>query len=106
MAVRPMEDCTVKAGSETGGQDRGAVVPIFIEVRPPQIAYWKFLFESYEELAIVRTLDRERAIIVVLGLRDFLPHVHAIVAEACVRTGARQVPPPADLSGDWLLPEL
>jgi hypothetical protein len=82
------------------------VVPIFVRVAPEQIAYWKFLFESYEELAIVRTLDRKEAVIVVLAMADYLPHVRAVLAEACARTGATEVPPPTDLSGDWLLPAL
>lgn len=88
------------------GEKKGGVVPIFLEVAPEQIAYWKFLFESYEELAMVRTLDRKKALIVVLAVQDFLPHVRQIVEEACRRTNGQEVPPPQDLSGDWLLPEL
>ncbi|GIW43581.1 MAG: hypothetical protein KatS3mg077_0863 [Candidatus Binatia bacterium] len=81
-------------------------MPIFLEVAPEQIAYWKFLLESYEELGIVRTLDRKRAVIVVLAMRDYLTHVRAVVEEGCARTGAREIPAPSDLHGDWLLPEL
>ncbi len=88
------------------GEKKSRVVPIFLEVAPEHIAYWKFLFESYEELAVVRTLDRKKAVIVVLAMSDFLRHVRAITDEACRRTHAHEVAPPADLSGDWLLPEL
>ncbi len=86
--------------------EKSGVVPIFLEVAPEQIAYWKFLFESYQELAIVRTLDRKKAVIVVLAMQDFLPDVRRILEEACPYTGAREVAPPANLSGDWLLSEL
>ena len=47
------------------------VVPIFIEVAPTDIALLKFLFESYEGVAVVRTLDKRKAVIVALVSRDF-----------------------------------
>ncbi|MBM4299859.1 MAG: DUF4911 domain-containing protein, partial [Deltaproteobacteria bacterium] len=31
---------------------------IFLEIPPEHIAYVKFIFESYEEVGIIRTVDR------------------------------------------------
>lgn len=82
------------------------VVPIYLRVRPEEIAYIKFLFESYEEIAIVRTHDEREAIIVVLAMPDFWEAVQAVLAELHARTGCQEVPPPADATNDWLMREL
>ncbi len=54
------------------------VVPIYLSLPPREIAYVKFVFESYEGVAVVRTLDRRAATLVVLAVPDF---------EACAATG-------------------
>lgn len=101
-----MAPADVTHGDTHAPQFTAEVVPIFIAVHPEHIAYWKFLFEAYEEMAIVRTLDRQRAVIVVLAMRDFLEPARAVVAEAAARTAAQVVPAPDDWSGDWLLAAL
>ena len=47
------------------------VVPIYLRLPPREIAYVKFVFESYETVAVVRTLDRRAATLVVLVVPDF-----------------------------------
>jgi len=47
------------------------VVPIYLALPPREIAYVKFVFESYEGVAVVRTLDRHAAHVVVLVAPDF-----------------------------------
>ena len=81
------------------------VVPIYLALPPREIAYVKFLFESYEGVAVVRTLDRRAAHLVVLVAPDFEADaraaIRALVEEgACAETGA-----PAGFDGDWLGPE-
>ena len=83
-----------------------AICPVYVRVAPADIAYVKFLFESYEGVGIVRTVDRHAAIIVVLVVEDFLPDVHAILRElqgalVCAAVDA----PPID-PDDWLMREL
>ena len=39
---------------------------IYLELPSEQIAYVKFIFESYEDVGIIRTVDRKKAIIVLL----------------------------------------
>jgi uncharacterized protein DUF4911 len=78
------------------------VVPIYLSLPPREIAYVKFVFESYEGVAVVRTLDRRAATLVVLAAPDFETQARAVVADmvadgVCVETG-----PPADFDGDWL----
>jgi len=78
------------------------VVPIYLHLPPREIAYVKFLFESYEGVAVVRTLDRHAATLVVLVAPDFTAAVQAVV-DTLVAEGACEVTdPPADFDGDWL----
>lgn len=79
------------------------VEPIFLRLEPRDIALAKFLFESYEDVAIVRTLDRRAAIIVVLAASDFVAVARAITADLCSLVPCEVVPPPPDAGDDWLL---
>ena len=60
----------------TGQHD---VVEIKLRLSPADIAYVKFIFESYEGVAVVRTLDRHAADIVVLTVPDFVADARAIL---------------------------
>ncbi|MEI8359147.1 MAG: DUF4911 domain-containing protein [Deltaproteobacteria bacterium] len=63
---------------ETAGVDARA-----FRVWRRDIAFWKHLFESYEGVAILRTvakLDDERAIIALLATPDMAPEADAILA--------------------------
>jgi len=78
------------------------VVPVYLRLPAREIAYVKFLFESYEGIGLVRTIDRRTATLVALVVPDFLSAarmlIDALVAEGvCEETG-----PPADWDGDWL----
>jgi hypothetical protein len=77
--------------------------PIFLRVAPTDIALIKFLFESYEGVAIVRTVDRRAAVIVALVSRDFLAVARAILDDVRARVAIEEIPPPADAGEDWLL---
>ena len=78
------------------------VVPVYLRLAAQDIAYVKFLFESYEGIGLVRTIDRRTATLVALVVPDFLPAAQALIDTlvtegVCERTG-----PPADWNGDWL----
>lgn len=79
------------------------VVPFFLELEPPAIAMVKFLFESYEDLGIVRTLDRHRAVIVLLAAPDLVDDVEAILAELVAAAHVRRVAAPPAADEDWLM---
>jgi hypothetical protein len=77
--------------------------PIYLRVAPVDIALVKFLFESYEGVAIVRTVDRRAAIIVALVSRDFLAVARSILADLTTRIAIDEIPAPEGAGEDWLL---
>jgi hypothetical protein len=77
-----------------------------METIPEHIAYVKFIFESYEEVGIIRTVDRKKAIIVLLAMNDFLDTARAILESLKDDVPLREIPPPAHSSDDWLMAEL
>jgi hypothetical protein len=81
----------------------GDVDLIFLRLARPDVAMIKFIFESYEGVAVVRTLDRHAAVIVVMATRDF-GHVARDILESLRESVAiEEIPPPADLDEEWLL---
>jgi hypothetical protein len=81
------------------------VAEIFLHVRRADIAYIKFLIESYEGVGIVRTIDRHAAIIVLLAAPDFAATAHDIVAAIRQEIPCVEIPRPAAAATDWLLQE-
>ncbi|HEY7168490.1 MAG TPA: DUF4911 domain-containing protein [Candidatus Binatia bacterium] len=82
------------------------LVPIYLVTPPEHIAYVKFIFESYEEVGIIRTADRKKSIIVLLAMKDFLPVARAILEAIKSEVPLEEVPRPTDLSDDWLMAEI
>jgi uncharacterized protein DUF4911 len=85
---------------------RSAIVPFYLRLAPGDIALVKFLFESYEEVGIVRTVDRHEAIIVVLVMRDFLAAATAILDEVRATIACTDVAQPPAEGDDWLMREI
>jgi len=79
---------------------------IFLATPPERIAYLKFIFESYEEVGIIRTVDRKRAVIVLLAVEDFVDVARAILNSLKQEVPLAEIPRPADVSDDWLMIEL
>lgn len=79
---------------------------IYLEVPPENIAYVKFIFESYEEIGIIRTMDRRKAIIVLLAMPDFADIARDILQSIKKDVPLREIPRPADTQDDWLMAEL
>jgi Domain of unknown function (DUF4911) len=79
---------------------------IYLEIPPAQIAYVKFIFESYEEVGIIRTVDRKKAIIVLLAMTDFLGPAREILESIKTEIALKEIPRPADMKGDWFMAEL
>lgn len=79
---------------------------IYLEIRPEDIAYVKFIFESYEGVGIIRTVDRKKAVIVLLVAPDFSETARSILASLNNEVALTEVPRPADIGADWLLNEL
>jgi len=79
---------------------------IYLETLPEHIAYVKFIFESYEEVGIIRTVDRKQAIIVLLAVADFAEVARNILQSLQREVPLREVARPASVADDWLLAEL
>ena len=78
----------------------------YLEVPPEHIAYVKFIFESYEEIGIIRTVERHKAIIVLLAMPDFADIARDILQPIKQDVPLREIPRPADTQDDWLMAEL
>ena len=79
---------------------------IFLEVSPEDIAYVKFIFESYEGVGIVRTVDQKKSIIDILVVNDFQETARSIVLSLSHEVKMKDVPRPRGIGDDWLLREL
>ena len=79
---------------------------IYLETPPRHIAYIKFIFESYEEVGIVRTVDRKRAVIVLLAMSDFAGTARAILESLQRDIPLQEVAAPLNIADDWFMTEL
>ncbi len=79
---------------------------IVLETPPEHIAYIKFIFESYEEVGIIRTVDRKKAIIVLLAVPDFAAIAENILESLKKELPLVEIPRPANMTADWLMAEL
>lgn len=76
---------------------------LYLEVAPQHIAPLKFIFESYDDVAIVRTVDRHRAVIVLLIAPDFAEVATAILESVREQFPCRPIPAPPGVTDDWLM---
>ena len=79
---------------------------IYLELSPADIAYIKFIFESYEEVGIIRTVDNRQAIVVLLAMADFIDVARAILTSLQRDITFREISRPADTKDDWFMTEL
>jgi len=80
------------------------IVPIVLRVPRREVAYVKFVFESYEGVAVTRTLDRHAAHVVVLVAPDFVADARRVV-EALRAEGVCEEIAAEAYEGDWLGPD-
>jgi hypothetical protein len=76
---------------------------IFLRIDPTDIAFVKFVIESYEEVGLVRTLDRRAAIIVFLVGVDFREAAESILRSLEESVPLERIAPPDGAGEDWLL---
>ena len=79
---------------------------IYLEIAPEDIAYVKFIFESYEEIGIIRTVDRKKAIIVLLAMPDFVAIARRIIDSLKQDIRIAEIPRPTGMTDDWFMLEL
>ena len=73
---------------------RSDIVELYLHLPPGDIAYVKFIFESYEGIAVTRTIDRTAAVIVLLVAADLEDEARAILASIRDEVPWRAVDPP------------
>ncbi|HEX9442783.1 MAG TPA: DUF4911 domain-containing protein [Candidatus Binatia bacterium] len=78
----------------------------YFELRPEDIAYVKFVIESYEVVGLIRTVDRKKAIIVVLVVEDYLAVARGMLDGMKKEIDLLEIPRPAEVGDDWLMQEL
>ena len=83
-----------------------ALQAIYIETPPECIAYIKFIFESYEDVGIIRTVDRKKSIIVLLAMNDFIDTARKILDSIGRDVPLAEIPRPNDITDDWFMAEL
>jgi hypothetical protein len=83
------------------GSDKPDVVDIYLRVAREDIALLKFVFESYEGVGIVRTVDKKKATVVVLAAPDFAGHARAILESLREHMDWHEVSRP-QTQDDWL----
>ena len=79
---------------------------IFLEILPEDIAYLKFIIESYEGVGLIRTVDQKRAIVDLLVVEDFMQTALSILDALQQDVSLTEIPRPPDIGEDWLLREL
>ena len=78
----------------------------FLKIQTEDIAYLKFILESYEGVGIVRTVDQKNGIVVLLVAKDFTVTVESILASLHREMSIIEVPRPQDVKDDWLFREI
>lgn len=79
------------------------LVEIYVRVRPEDIAYLKFIFESYETVGFLRTIDPRQATLGVFLVADFAAVGERILDSVSREIALERIPPPSDLGDDWLV---
>jgi hypothetical protein len=74
---------------------RPDVVEIYLKLPPSDIAYLKFIVESYEGIGVLRTIDRAVAVIVLIVAADFERDARAILDSLRTEVPWEEVPFPA-----------
>ena len=79
---------------------------LYFTLRPEDIAYVKFVLESYDGVGIIRTVDRKRAVIVALVAEDFLATARHLFASLKNDIEMVEITRPEEVGDDWLMQEL
>ena len=79
------------------------LVEIYVRLAPQDIAYLKFIFESYETVGFLRTIDPRAATLVVFLVPDFADVGMRILDSVAREIRLERVERPHDLGDDWLV---
>ena len=77
--------------------------PIFLKLPRENIAFLKFVLETYEGLGELRTLDGERGEVVILAPKDTVKDIKTMLNNLLPQTRHREIVAPDSIINDWLL---
>jgi hypothetical protein len=77
----------------SGGRGNPATVEIFLELPPADIVLVKLIVEAHEGIGVLRTLDRKRAVIVVMVAADMESDARALLASLHDQVPWVEIPP-------------
>jgi hypothetical protein len=78
------------------------VEPILVKLPPENIVRLKFLIESYEGIGVVRTLEPDTGLVVILTMPDGAPTVLELLENLKGEIHCRVLPLPENADEDWL----
>lgn len=78
------------------------LIEVYLRVRPEDIAYIKFIVESYECVGFTRTVNREDAVVGVYIVPDFAAEGERMLRSIAEEIHVARVPPPRQIPEDWL----
>ncbi len=81
------------------------LITIYLRIQREDIALVKFIFESYEGIGIVRTVDKKKATVVILVVPDFIIQARAILDSLREHLDWHEIPPPEE-QDDWLMEKM
>src|SRR5438105_12796863 len=81
----------------------GELTAVYVRLAPQDIAYLKFIFESYETVGFLRTIDPKAATLVVYLVPDFTAVGYAILEAVGREISLERIEEPPHLGGDWLV---
>lgn len=79
------------------------LVPIYLKLRKEDISTVKFILETYDDIALVRTLDAESGEIAVLATSDTEGTARAILTDLAKEMEIAEIAAPDSVRNDWLL---
>jgi len=86
-----------------GGARPRDLAAVYVRLAPADIAYLKFIFESYETVGFLRTIDPRAATLVVYLVPDFAETGYAILEAVGREIPLERIAEPPDLGDDWLV---
>ena len=81
----------------------GAFYPFFLKLPPHRIVELKAILESYDELGVLRTLNRRTGEVVILAITDMRQTLEPLLDSLLCELEMERIPRPEGVSEDWLV---
>jgi uncharacterized protein DUF4911 len=94
------------SASRAATREPTELVEVYVRLAPEDIAYLKFVIESYETVGFLRTIDPKAATLALYLVPDFADVGQAILESVAREIPIERIPKPADLGDDWLVAEI